>query len=54
MVTSQVTIELLVKNVFHYITDCDHVLTFMWPIIVNRGTEVGATPQKKSAMTYHT
>ena len=29
MVTSHVTIELLVKNVFHY-----DVLTFIWPIIV--------------------
>ena len=47
MVTSHVSIELLMKMIFH-ITDCDHVLTFimfMRPIIVSLGPEMGSTPQ---------
>ena len=40
-----IAIELLV-NMYFTITDCDHVLTFMWPIIVTWGQEVGSTPLK--------
>ena len=45
--TKMVTIELPVQIVLHYnlITDCDHVLTFKWLIIVTWGPVMGSTPK---------